>query len=362
MSKVSRTLLKGYFESGDKPTAAQFANLIDSFLSLNDDNITIDMVQGLTSALAGKATMSQVSALIGDITTLVNVPVESRNTIVSVLQYISANAGGAKNPTEFTVALGSDNHTGLPDGTVIGVNADPWAILMGVLRKATPPTYNLPTSLLTGAPAPAVVEVGTALAIAFVIGYTQNDGGAQTAKSMTKNGVALVADGNGAYADNITAGLSAISYRATVAYAQGAIKNNSLGTPDASGRVGAGSALSNTLSYQGSYKVFFGATDTVITGANVRTALVNSIWLSGATIDFPSGNAAKNFYIAVPPGHTLSSWIDSTALGADLKGPSTNSVVNVPDGGVGTLAYTLYKLSNGAPYDAPGDNFKFVIA
>ena len=34
---ATRTTLKTYFETGDRPTAAQFAELIDALLNLNDD-------------------------------------------------------------------------------------------------------------------------------------------------------------------------------------------------------------------------------------------------------------------------------------------------------------------------------------
>jgi len=36
MAKVTRTVLKTYFNTGDKPTETQFASLIDSNLNLND--------------------------------------------------------------------------------------------------------------------------------------------------------------------------------------------------------------------------------------------------------------------------------------------------------------------------------------
>ena len=36
MAKVTRATLKTYFETGDKPTQAQFASLIDSNLNIND--------------------------------------------------------------------------------------------------------------------------------------------------------------------------------------------------------------------------------------------------------------------------------------------------------------------------------------
>lgn len=39
MSEVSRAILKTYFETGDFPTEAQFIDLIDSLLDLNDDGV-----------------------------------------------------------------------------------------------------------------------------------------------------------------------------------------------------------------------------------------------------------------------------------------------------------------------------------
>jgi len=38
MSQETRTILKGWFETGDKPTQPQFASLIDSFVNISDDD------------------------------------------------------------------------------------------------------------------------------------------------------------------------------------------------------------------------------------------------------------------------------------------------------------------------------------
>ena len=38
MSQESRTTLKGYFNTGDKPTESQYANLIDSCINITDDS------------------------------------------------------------------------------------------------------------------------------------------------------------------------------------------------------------------------------------------------------------------------------------------------------------------------------------
>ena len=50
-----RAVLQSFFLTGEKPTQGQFADLIDSCFNLVDDTITISMVSGLSSALAGFA-------------------------------------------------------------------------------------------------------------------------------------------------------------------------------------------------------------------------------------------------------------------------------------------------------------------
>jgi hypothetical protein len=54
MNTVDRNILKNYFVRGAKPTAAQFAALIDSFLH-KDDNILANKIEGLQEALDQKA-------------------------------------------------------------------------------------------------------------------------------------------------------------------------------------------------------------------------------------------------------------------------------------------------------------------
>mgnify|MGYP003125183981 CR=1 FL=1 len=51
MSVVSRSTLKGYFNTGDRPTESNFADLIDSTLNLNDSNTgDIDLTGNVTAS------------------------------------------------------------------------------------------------------------------------------------------------------------------------------------------------------------------------------------------------------------------------------------------------------------------------
>jgi len=222
------------------------------------------------------------------------------------------------------------------------------------------PTYTLPNVSLTSSQTTAGLEVGQTINIPIAIGFNQNDGGAEGAIILKKDGVQISTATP--YTDNgVVLSLVAKVYQATVSYGQGPIKNNIIGVQDPTGRIAAGSAISNSLSYVGNLRVFFGATDTLIDASNIRTALGSVILSAGSTVNFQSGATYKNFYIWVATGHALTSWFDS-ATNADLKAASTNSSLTIPDAGSGTVAGTLYKVSAGSPFPGPnGDLFKFIV-
>jgi len=57
----TRTALKAYFETGDKPTEAQFADLIDSILNLDDDD-SDDLTEGATNKFATAVSVDAAGA------------------------------------------------------------------------------------------------------------------------------------------------------------------------------------------------------------------------------------------------------------------------------------------------------------
>lgn len=61
MSVVSRTTLKAYFQTGGKPTQAQFENLIDSLLHVLDENEKA--VAGIVDILDGNDEGIDISIL-----------------------------------------------------------------------------------------------------------------------------------------------------------------------------------------------------------------------------------------------------------------------------------------------------------
>lgn len=60
MSQKSRTILKAFFETGDVPTEAQFIDLIDSFLSLLDDD-TDDITESATKEFLDSSAEQEIS-------------------------------------------------------------------------------------------------------------------------------------------------------------------------------------------------------------------------------------------------------------------------------------------------------------
>ena len=57
----SRAILKGFFIRGAKPTAGQFAALIDSFWHKDEDLVPVNKIAGLSAALAGKASTEDIN-------------------------------------------------------------------------------------------------------------------------------------------------------------------------------------------------------------------------------------------------------------------------------------------------------------
>lgn len=57
---ATRVALKNFFIRGAKPTAGQFASWIDSFWHKDEDQIPVEKIEGLSRALAGKASVEDL--------------------------------------------------------------------------------------------------------------------------------------------------------------------------------------------------------------------------------------------------------------------------------------------------------------
>ncbi|RKR83182.1 hypothetical protein BDD43_3384 [Mucilaginibacter gracilis] len=215
------------------------------------------------------------------------------------------------------------------------------------------PTYTTPTAVLSSTQSTSGLEVGQTVNIPLTVAFNQNDGGAQGAMSVKKDGTQIATASP--YTDSaVVMALTAKVYQANVAYAQGPIKNNIIGVPDATGRIAASSVNSNSLSYQGYYKIFYDAVAAFPTNSATARALTNSRFSnSGNTFTLNTGTVQTKFCLILPPGKTLVSVIDQDALNLDITSQYVASSITVNDAaGNSVTTYTIYAMSQSIPYTA----------
>lgn len=128
-----------------------------------------------------------------------------------------------------------------------------------ILQKRIAPTYTAPSvSLKTNAK--SVLERGTSATIVITPTFTQNDAGAVTGYELFRNGVSIYTDTTvSVYTDSIT-NLSGtyIQYTCKVTYADGAIKNDNMGDPDATGQILSGSITGTASKINIALKYYYG--------------------------------------------------------------------------------------------------------
>ncbi len=126
-----------------------------------------------------------------------------------------------------------------------------------ITQRAVAPTYIPPTVSISSSPGSGSYERGTNLGtITLSRSFTQNDAGAVGASVYSKYVSSWVDLGSNT--DAVTSLTGIIYYRVTTSYAQGACKNNNLGTPDCTGRINAGSVVSANIQFTPFDKRYWG--------------------------------------------------------------------------------------------------------
>lgn len=221
------------------------------------------------------------------------------------------------------------------------------------IAELVPPEYLEPTAVISGAsPVPSVIEVGTIISPIISLAFNQNDAGNKLTNILNRNGVQIantfphtdtnyqIVEGNN-------------SYQAVVTYAQGPIKQDNRGDDYPTGRIEAGSILSNTLMYSGRRKAFYGAiTGDVPNSSSTVRGLPNSL-LNPSGVDYilniPIGTVRVVF--AIPSTMSIS-YVEYIELSnSDLKTLFEETVVSV-QGANGYLAtsYKVYSFTPVEPY------------
>lgn len=111
---------------------------------------------------------------------------------------------------------------------------------------------------------------------------------------------------------------------------------------------------SNPVTYTARYKSYYGATASSPTNSAQVKALPSSRnHITGAsnTWTFTSGTTLTKWVIALPPGSTLNSVIDTGNLNVDITSQFINTgIINVTDAGGTNRAYNIYEYNTGVPY------------
>jgi hypothetical protein len=298
---VFNNLASGYLKKND---TTAFNNLVSNYFKKSDTTIN--------ALTAGKLNTSDTAAMLSSYLRKADLPVGGVNNVAAVDTFSTNLVVYAAN------GLGKYG----PGQTIPSKGKTAAQVLMDVIMQTIPPSYVQPTVSLGSTPAAGNVEIGSALNIVLSALFTQNDAGAKTSESFSKNGSAMANN-----MDNIPSLTSVVSYTATVNYAQGGVKNNNTGASDETGRVAAGSKTSSPVSFTPQAKRYWGyASSATPTDAEIRAAL-------GGSSELSSSKAKTSFDITISGGSNYIFYAYPAAFGP----LSTLSV-----GGFGSLpAFTL---------------------
>lgn len=248
--------------------------------------------------------------------------------------------------TQLIAAL-EDNVGGVSNGQTFAQGSTLESVIRSILIQTVPPNYQSPNVQESTDTPTLSQEVGSVISPTLSYIFSQNDAGAQTGITLYKNGTSIATamphqDANVTLGDG-----SVVSYQCTAQYAQGACKNDNLGNQNCTGRITAGSVSSNTISYSGYRKYFWGVPTTPpATSADVRGSLANSAFNAGNgtqfTINIPAGSL--NVVFAYPAAlEDVSSVIYVEAGGMQVKGNFTSTTISVQGAnGYTALSYKVW--------------------
>lgn len=184
------------------------------------------------------------------------------------LVYIDENKtqkplGNSKTKEEHEVNLGGQAIGGLTDGAEIPVGTTLDEFIAMLTQKAVPPTYTQPgvTCRVSSGTAAGNYEVGTQINTTIQGTFTKNDAGELTSIEILKGSSQVLSSPTSPVTtdeQSFTLGEETVTFTAKATYADGEVKNNNLGQPDATGQIKAGSKTSSGVSFVGKRNLFYG--------------------------------------------------------------------------------------------------------
>lgn len=170
--------------------------------------------------------------------------------------------GSSKTKEEHEVNIGG-SLGGLTDGAEIPVGTTLDEFIAMLLTKAIPPTYSAPgvTCRVSSGTPGGNYETGTQINTTIQGVFTKNDAGELTKIEIRKGAETVLSQSTSPVtteAQTFTLGDETVSFTAVATYADGPVKNNNLGKPDATGQIKAGSKTSAAVSFTGKRNLFYG--------------------------------------------------------------------------------------------------------
>ena len=237
--------------------------------------------------------------------------------------------------------------TGFKVGDVILPTDDLFGVLKKLLNPVQPPQYNQPSLSLSGL-APRDVEIGTNISPTLTPSWTQNDAGDLTTYRLYKNGEQIYTGGSAVPRTDSAFQLTApVSYYVAADYQQGAVKNDSEGNPDPTGRIQAGTRTSGNVVYNPYRMAFYGhlAAESEPTDSNFIRALANSSLNPGngtqLTVSVPVG--ANGMCFAYPASIRAPQNIIQQSISTDvLAGMRYTTIAVTGANGYDQIEYRVY--------------------
>ena len=172
--------------------------------------------------------------------------------------------GSSKSKIEHEVNLGDGQSVGglnngdtIPEGTTLD------ELIVMLTQRAQPVSYVQPgvTCRVSSGTQGGNYETGTQINTTIQGIFTKNDAGELTNIGIRKGAETVLSQPTSPVtteAQTFTLGDETVSFTAVATYADGPVKNNNLGKPDATGQIKAGSKTSAAVSFTGKRNLFYG--------------------------------------------------------------------------------------------------------
>jgi hypothetical protein len=241
-----------------------------------------------------------------------------------------------------------------------------------LVQKRIAATYKAPTIAIANNDGQKneVVETGTTVTVKVKSTFTANDAGA-ISSHVVKRGTTEVATGTEAtleHEEEFVVVDGATHFASTVAYGEGAVKNDNFGDASPTGHITAGSKTSSNYTITGARRAFFGTAAGELPTVNspyIRGLAKNKLNpAAGETLSITVAEGERHIIVALPSTRTLKqvTYVDLGDKGMlDKFTKSTVSVqaADLTDTNANNYNVYVYTMASGA---AAAMNFDFLLA